>query len=118
MAKYGAVERRDVEIRDNATFTMPFIIKDFSGAVVTLNGWTAKIQFRDVRGGTALATFTVGSGISIDGPNGKVQLKIQPATIQGWNFTSGWYDVLLTDTSSDKFCYTEGTFTVVKGFTQ
>lgn len=117
MPTIGTVDRIDFEIRDNKTFKVEFVVKNHLDQIEDVTNWIAKIQFRDRKGGALLATFGIGSGIAVDGPNGIFELKIQPADIQSWTFRSGWYDVLLTDVDLDKYCESEGTFKVVKGAT-
>jgi hypothetical protein len=116
--KIGNVERVDLIIRTNATFKLTLSYQDpLTGAALPLTGWDVKMQFRDQPGGTLLSTFTTSSGFTIDAPNGVVNLKIQPDTIQAWAFSKGWYDIILTDPILDEDCWLEGVFEVKKGIT-
>lgn len=116
--KVGRIDRVDLMIRNNATLKLRLTYTDpVTGDALNLTGWDADIQFRSGPGGTLLATFGVGSGITIDAVNGIIDLKIQPSTIQAWTFNSGWYDVVVTEPNNDKDCWLEGAFEVIKGVT-
>jgi hypothetical protein len=118
VAKIGKIERVDLIIRNNATFKLTLTYQDpLTGASLPLTGWDVEMQFRDQAGGTLLATFNTSSGFTIDAPNGVVNFKVQPATIQGWTFSKGWYDIVMTDPSSDTDCWLEGVFEVTRGVT-
>jgi hypothetical protein len=115
----GKVERVDFIIRKNATFKMTFNYNNPStGAAINITGWDVDMEFRDAPGGALLASFSVGDGFTIDGPNGQVNLKIQPAEIATWTFNSGWYDIRMTDTIGDKDVWAEGKFEVKAGVTE
>ena len=115
----GKVERVDFIIRKNATFKMTFNYNDPStGEAISIAGWDVDMEFRDVPGGTLLASFSTSNGFTIDGANGRVNLKIQPATIAAWTFNSGWYDIRMTDTLGDKDVWAEGKFEVKAGVTE
>jgi hypothetical protein len=114
----GKVERVDFIIRKNATFKMTFNYNDPStGAAIPITGWDVDMEFRDAPGGNLLASFSVGDGFTIDGPNGRVDFKVQPSEIATWTFNSGWYDIRMTDTIGDKDVWAEGKFEVKPGVT-
>jgi hypothetical protein len=118
LAKIGSVEKLDLIIRNNATFKLTVSYTDpVTGAVLPLTGWTVQMQFRDAPGGRLLQTFTVGTGFTIDAPNGRVDFKVQPSTIQSWNFRTGVYDIRMTEPGGDKDVWVEGKFEVSMGVT-
>jgi hypothetical protein len=118
VVKIGSVERVDLVIRNNATFKLTLTHTDpVTGAVVPLTGWSVQMQFRDQPGGRLLDTFTSGTGFTIDEPNGRVDFKVQPVTIQSWTFKSGWYDVKMTEPGGDQDVWLEGKFEVGIGVT-
>ena len=72
--------QKNWEVDQNTTFTFTVVYKDNDDNPINLTGCSAKMQVRDTKGGSKLAfslTSPIG-GITIDGPNGKVTVKMTP----------------------------------------
>ena len=62
-------------IDQGSTWTLQLIYKDPNGAPINLSGYTAKMQLRSkFDSADAVLTLTSGSGITIDGPTGTINL--------------------------------------------
>lgn len=77
---------------------------------VSLVGWTARAQMRDIAGGAVWATWTTSTGITLDS-FGMVVLNISHTTTEAtpWNaYKKGVWDLELTDTSGNIVRLAEG----------
>ena len=80
-----------------ATFNPELIWENSDGTVVNLTGYTARMDVRaDPTSAELLTQLLTGSGITIDGPNGKISLLIASATTKTFLWTSAAYDLFLT----------------------
>lgn len=111
--------QKNWEVDQNATFTFEVIYKDPNGAVIDLANTSAKMQVRDIKGGSKLA-FTLTSpagGITIDEPNGKLTLKMTPTQTNKLFYPKSSYDLMLTDSNSNKVKLLEGFLTLSRSVT-
>jgi hypothetical protein len=111
--------QKNFEVDQNATFTFIVEYKDNNGLPIDLTGSTAKMQVRDTKGGTKLA-FTLTSpsgGITIDGPNGKLTMKMTPTQTNKLFYPKSSYDIMLTDSSTNKIKIIEGFLTLSRSVT-
>lgn len=111
--------QKNFEVDQNTTFTFQIEYKDNTGALIDLTGSTAKLQVRDTKGGSKLA-FTLTSpsgGITIDGPNGLVTVKMTPTQTNKLFYPKSSYDLMLTDSNLNKTKLLEGFLTLSRSVT-
>jgi hypothetical protein len=111
--------QKNFEVDQNATFTFQVEYKDDIGALIDLTGSTAKLQVRDTKGGSKLA-FTLTSpsgGITIDGPNGLLMIKMTPTQTNKLFYPKSSYDLMLTDSNLNKTKLLEGFLTLSRSVT-
>lgn len=111
--------QKNFEVDQNATFSFVVEYKDASGNPIALTGATAKMQVRDTKGGSKLAvTLTSPSGgITIDAPNGKLTVKMTPTQTNKLFYPKSSYDLMLTDSNSNKIKLLEGFMTLSRSVT-
>lgn len=74
-------------------WTASWDVTDSAGVPLTVDGWTAQAQIREVDGGfllAALAPTATGTQVTVN---------LTAATTAAWTFTTGVYDVHLIDPS-------------------
>jgi len=107
------------EVDQNTTFSFSVEYKDPTGVPISLVGANAKMQVRDMKGGSKLA-FTLtnpSSGISIDGSNGKITITMTPAQTNKLFYPKSAYDLMITDSNGNKTKLVEGFITLSKSVT-
>ena len=111
--------QKNFEVDQNATFSFIVEYKDSNGAAINLTGASAKMQIRDTKGGSKLAvTLTSPSGgITIDAPNGKLTVKMTPTQTNKLFYPKSSYDLMLTDSNSNKIKLLEGFMTLSRSVT-
>jgi hypothetical protein len=111
--------QKNFEVDQNATFTFIVEYKDNNGSPINLTGCTAKMQVRDTKGGTKLAftLTTPAGGITIDGPNGKLTVKMTPTQTNKLFYPKSSYDIMITDTNTNKIKLLEGFITLSRSVT-
>jgi hypothetical protein len=111
--------QKNFEVDQNTTFTFTVEYEDNSGNPIDLTGASAKMQVRDTKGGQKLA-FTLTSplgGISLDGPNGKLTIKMTPTQTNKLFYPKSEYDIMLTDSNLNKTKLVEGFITLSRSVT-
>ena len=111
--------QKNWEVDQNTTFTFTVEYKDNSGNPIDITGASAKMQVRDTKGGSKLA-FSLTSpsgGITIDGPNGKLTIKITPTQTNKLFYPKSSYDIMLTDSNLNKTKLLEGFITLSRSVT-
>jgi len=111
--------QKNFEVDQNATFSFIVEYKDNNGAAIDLTGSSAKMQVRDTKGGSKLA-FTLTSpsgGIIIDPALGKVTTKITPTQTNKLFYPKSSYDIMITDSNSNKIKLLEGFITLSRSVT-
>ena len=111
--------QKNFEVDQNATFNFILEYKDDNGNAIDLSGASAKMQIRDTKGGNKLAvTLTSPSGgITIDGPNGKLNVKLTPTQTNKLFFPKSSYDIMVIDSNSNKIKLLEGFMTLNRSVT-
>ena len=107
------------EVDQNTTFTFTIDYKDSNGLPIVLTDATAKMQVRDMKGGSKLA-FSLTSplgGITINEPLGKLTIKMTPTQTNKLFFPKSSYDVMLTDSNLNKTKLLEGFITLSRTVT-
>ena len=111
--------QKNFEVDQNTTFTFTVEYQDNSGNPIDLTGASAKMQVRDSKGGQKLA-FTLTTplgGISLDGPNGKLTIKMTPTQTNKLFYPKSEYDIMLTDSNLNKTKLVEGFITLSRSVT-
>ncbi len=111
--------QRNLEVDQNATFTFTIEYKDNSDVAINLTNCSAKMQVRDTKGGSKLA-FSLTSpsgGINIDPALGKLTIKMTPTQTNKLFYPKSSYDVMLTDSNSNKIKLLEGFITLSRSVT-
>lgn len=111
--------QKNFEVDQNATFSFVVEYKDENDNAIDLSGASAKMQVRDTRGGTKLAvTLTSPSGgITIDGPNGKLTVKMTPTQTSKIFYPKSSYDLMVVDSNGNKIKLLEGFMTLNRSVT-
>jgi hypothetical protein len=112
--------QKNFEVDQNATFSFQVqYTEDDKTTAIDLTGATAKMQVRDTKGGTKLAvTLTSPSGgITIDGPNGTLNIKMTPTQTNKLFYPKSSYDVMVIDSNGNKIKLLEGFLTLNRSVT-
>jgi len=111
--------QKNFEVDQNATFSFIVEYKDAAGAAINLTGASAKMQVRDTKGGSKLAVTLTSpsSGITIDGAAGKVTIKMTPDQTNKLFYPKSEYDIMITDSNSNKIKLIEGYMTLSRSVT-
>ena len=111
--------QKNWEVDQNTTHTFEAVYQDQDGDPINLTGASAKMQVRDSKGGTQLA-FTLTSpsgGIVIDPINGKLTIKMTPTQTSKLFYPKSSYDIMVTDSNSNKIKLLEGFITLSRSVT-
>ena len=111
--------QKNFEVDQNATFSFIVEYKDNNGAAIDLTGSSAKMQVRDTQGGSKLA-FTLTSpsgGIIITPALGKLVIKMTPTQTSKLFYPKSAYDIMITDSNSNKIKLVEGFLTLSRSVT-
>jgi hypothetical protein len=111
--------QKNFEVDQNATFSFIIEYKDNNGLPIDLTGATAKMQVRDTKGGTKLA-FSLTSpagGITITPLLGKLTIKMTPTQTSKLFYPKSSYDIMVTDSNTNKIKLLEGFITLSRSVT-
>jgi len=111
--------QKNFEVDQNATFSFVVEYKDENGNAIDLTYASAKMQIRDVKGGTKLAvTLTSPSGgIFIDGSLGKLTVTLTPTQTNKLFYPKSVYDIMVIDSNANKIKLLEGFLTLNRSVT-
>ena len=111
--------QKNFEVDQNATFSFVVEYKDDNGNAIDLTGASAKMQVRDVKGGTKLAvTLTSPSGgIVINGLLGKLTVTLTPTQTNKLFYPKSVYDIMVIDSNVNKIKLLEGFLTLNRSVT-
>ena len=111
--------QKNFEVDQNATFSFVVEYKDENGNAIDLTGASAKMQVRDVKGGTKLAvTLTSPSGgIVINGLLGKLTVTLTPTQTNKLFYPKSVYDIMVVDSNANKIKLLEGFLTLNRSVT-
>ena len=113
-------KQKNWEVDQNTTFR--FQIQYTGSDQVTpidLTGATAKMQVRDTKGGSKLA-FTLTSpsgGITIDGPDGLIEVVATPTQTNKLFYPKSSYDIMIIDSNGNKTKILEGFISLSRSVT-
>jgi hypothetical protein len=111
--------QKNFEVDQNATFSFIVEYKDNNELPIDLTGATAKMQVRDTKGGSKLA-FTLTSpagGITITPLLGKLTIKMTPTQTSKLFYPKSSYDIMVTDSNTNKIKLLEGFITLSRSVT-
>jgi hypothetical protein len=111
---------KNFEVDQNATFIfeVQYTLED-EVTPIDITGASAKMQVRDTQGGSKLA-FTLTSptgGITIDGPNGTLTVKMTPTQTNKLFYPKSSYDIMIIDSNGNKIKLLEGFMTLSRSVT-
>lgn len=81
---------------------------------VDLTGYTATLQIRSFKSTSAQLYYDASSDIVLGGTAGTIALTIPATVTEGFTWYSGWYDLLLTDSSGNVTPLLAGTASVTQ----
>src|SRR5262245_42669959 len=87
----------DLVLHQGAQEDFAWDVYDSAGNLVDLSGCTAKVQVAISRGATPLFTLTVGSGITLNSPTGRIAISFSSAQTAQLTFERYRWDLLFTD---------------------
>ena len=114
------LESKNFEVDQNTTFTFQIqYTQEDQVTPIDITGATAKMQVRDTQGGTKLAcTLTSPSGgITIDGPEGLLTIKMTPTQTNKLFYPKSAYDLMLIDSNGNKIKLLKGFMTLSRSVT-
>jgi hypothetical protein len=111
--------KKNFEVDQNATFNFQVqYTQENELTPIDLTGATAKMQVRDVQGGSKIAfTLTQTSGITINGPLGTLDIKMTPTQTNKLFYPKSVYDIMVIDTNGNKIKLLEGFMTLSRSVT-
>lgn len=111
--------QKNFEVDQNATFTFTVEYKDNNGNAIDLTGASAKMQVRDTKGGSKLAVTLTSpaGGITINGPEGLLTVKMTPTQTNKLFYPKSSYDIMVVDTNGNKIKLLEGFMTLSRSVT-
>ena len=99
----------DFEIEQGSSFSMSIVYKDSNGSIIDISDWCARISWKtNTNTVSTFSSLNVDYSdykLTIDGPNGTINLLFPATTTNGFDFTSAKYDLEL---QSDEDLYTGG----------
>ena len=112
--------QKNFEVDQNATFifVVQYTLED-EITPIDITGASAKMQVRDTKGGSKLA-FTLTSpsgGITINGPEGTLNIKITPTQTNKLFYPKSSYDIMVVDSNGNKIKLLEGFITLSRSVT-
>jgi hypothetical protein len=110
----------NMTIDQGATFELRVTWKDPDGVPINLSGYTARMQIRDTySSATPLVSITSGSGITLGGTAGTVDLLIPAETTSALNAPlSGVYDLEIVNGGTVVTRLIQGTVTITAEVTR
>jgi hypothetical protein len=112
--------QKNFEVDQNATFSFQVQYTQEDGETpIDLTGASAKMQVRDTKGGNKLAVSLTSpsNGITIDGPNGTLNVIMTPTQTNKLFYPKSSYDVMVIDSNGNKIKLLEGFMTLSRSVT-
>jgi hypothetical protein len=108
-----AAGKYDIVIEQGASFSMTITWKDSTDAPVNLGGYTARMQVRTTHDSPeALVSLTSGSGITLGGALGTIEVAIAPAVTAALPPSDAVYDLELQSSGGDVTRLLQGSVTI------
>lgn len=107
-ARFDFADQHRVE--QGVDSTRQFIWKESDGTPRNLTGWTAAMQVRpSAKSDTVLLDLkTTNGGMSLGGTSGTINVHFKASDTTGVTWSSGVYDIELTDPAGKKMRFIEG----------
>ena len=110
--------QKNWDVDQDTTFTFVVEYKDPNDAIIDLTGATAKMQVRDATAQKLAFTLTSPSGgITIDGAQGKVTVKMTPTQTKKLFYPKSIYDLIVVDSNSNRIKLLGGYITLQRTVT-
>jgi hypothetical protein len=115
-----ATIKRDIVVQQGANFELNIAAKNSDGTAKDLTGYTGKMQIRpSVESVTVLMEASTANGrITIDGPNGTVAILVPADVTDPMTWSSGVYDLEVTNGATNVIRLMEGNASLSKGVTR
>lgn len=105
--------KKNFQVDQGATFYSQIQYLNEDRTPVDLEGCSAKMQVRDVKGGRkVICTLTSDDGIYIDTESATLSITIQPQFTKKFSYPKSSYDIIITDTNNNKIRVLEGYFSL------
>ena len=95
-----AAYRLDLLIEQGSKFQLEYVVKDSSGAVRDLTGYTARMQARPTIDSDTIL-FDIEPTIAMDGTDGTVTIFISHIETTDFDWTAGVYDLEIINSDED-----------------
>lgn len=114
------VQAYTIRIHQGATWAFSLILTDDNGTAIDLTGYTAKMEIRDMPGGTVFSTLTSSpaAGITITAATGEIDFALTAAQSAALTFGRGQYDIKITSSGGTVTYLLKGDFIVDARVTQ
>ena len=111
-----APERYDISVYERASLNVSLTVyADDEGTTLwNLSGYTVEFRMLDRANGSAIATLTSGSGVTLGGAAGTIVVKQTPAQVAAWKLDKGAYDLVITAADGTATLLLHGDLEVVK----
>jgi hypothetical protein len=108
-------ERYDIQTYAQGSLNLGLTVySDDAGTTLqNLTSYSASFRIMPAPASTPIVTLTSGSGITLGGSAGTIQVQRTPAQIQALGIDTGAYDLTITDSAGTATVLLQGSFTVV-----
>ena len=104
-----ATTRHDITVDQGAKFELNVQALNADRTVKDLTGYSASMMVKTIPGGTTLMTASTAAGnITINGPGGLVMVSVSATDTAAMTWNSGWYDLVVSNSSSNVIRLVEG----------
>lgn len=113
-------KQKNWEVDQNTTFTFQVQYTENDEVTpINISGSTAKMQVRNTAGGdkVAVTLTSPAGGLTIDGPEGTVTVKMTPTQTNKLFYPKSSYDIMLIDSNGNKIKLLEGFITLSRSVT-
>lgn len=105
-------ETYNFEIDQGSTFTLPLTWNDAEGDPINLTGFAARMEVRSPNLVDVFDEFTDGSGITLGGATGTIDVLFESSDTSDYTWRNGVYDIKMTDPASVVTRIMQGAITV------
>jgi hypothetical protein len=109
--------QKNFKVDQNATFSFEVQYLDESDTPIQLQTYTAKMQVRNVSGDKLAFTLTNVDGLTINPTQGKINVSISADRTNKMFYPKSAYDLVIIDSSQNKYRLLEGFMTLNRAVT-
>jgi hypothetical protein len=109
--------QKNFKVDQNATFSFEVQYLDEDDTPIQLQTYTAKMQVRNVSGDKLAFTLTNVDGLTISPTEGKINVAISPDRTNKMFYPKSAYDLVIIDSSQNKYRLLEGFMTLNRAVT-